>query len=66
MKLIFMGTPLLAVPFLQELQRDHEIALVVTQPDSAVGRSKTPQPSPVKAHAFATRFRAGAAAARAR
>ncbi len=52
MKLIFMGTPLLAVPFLQELQRDHEIAIVVTQPDSAVGRSKTPQPSPVKAHAL--------------
>lgn len=52
MKLIFMGTPLLAVPFLETLQRDHEIALVVTQPDSAVGRSKTPQPSPVKAHAL--------------
>ena len=48
MKLIYMGTPALAVPPLEVLAREHEIALVVTQSDKPVGRSKTPQPSPVK------------------
>jgi methionyl-tRNA formyltransferase len=52
MKLIFMGTPALAVPSLEMLHAEHEIILVVTQPDKPVGRSKTPQPSPVKTWAL--------------
>lgn len=38
MKIAFMGTPALAVPCLDALARDHEIAVVVTQPDKIGGR----------------------------
>ena len=38
MKIIFMGTPALAVPCLDALARDHEILAVVTQPDKLGGR----------------------------
>lgn len=43
-----MGTPGLAVPPLQALAAEHDIALVVTQPDKPAGRSKQPVASPVK------------------
>ncbi|HEX8552735.1 MAG TPA: methionyl-tRNA formyltransferase [Abditibacteriaceae bacterium] len=52
MKLIFMGTPALAVPSLEMLHAEHEILCVVTQPDKPAGRSKTPQPSAVKTWAL--------------
>lgn len=52
MKMIFMGTPALAVPSLQLLHAEHEIVCVVTQPDKPTGRSKTPQPSAVKTWAL--------------
>lgn len=52
MKLIFMGTPALAVPSLEMLHAEHEILCVVTQPDKPVGRSKVPQPSAVKTWAL--------------
>ena len=52
MKTIFMGTPDFAVATLEALvQKGHEIAAVVTQPDKAVGRSKALKPSPVKERA---------------
>ncbi len=38
MKIAFMGTPALAVPCLDALAKQHEIAVVVTQPDKIGGR----------------------------
>jgi methionyl-tRNA formyltransferase len=49
MKLIFCGTPQFAVPTLEALlAADHEIALVVTQPDRPVGRDRQLTAPPVK------------------
>lgn len=45
---VFYGTPAEAVPALAALCTRAEVPLVVTQPDRARGRSKRPQPSPVK------------------
>lgn len=47
-RVVFLGTPKAAVPTLQALAREHEVVLVVTQPDRAKGRSGTPSPPPVK------------------
>jgi methionyl-tRNA formyltransferase len=52
MKLIFMGTPALAVPALEALCTEHEIALVVTQPDKPAGRGKQVSASAVKTFAL--------------
>ena len=38
MRIIFLGTPEFAVPTLEALAREHEIALVVAQPDKRAGR----------------------------
>ena len=38
MRLIFFGTPEFAVPSLEALSREHDIALVVAQPDKPAGR----------------------------
>lgn len=50
MKLGFMGTPLFALPSLRALAAcpEHELALVVCQPDKPRGRSKEPVAPPVK------------------
>lgn len=49
MKVIFMGTPDIAVPALEEIiAAGHEVILVVSQPDKAVGRSKALKYTPVK------------------
>lgn len=49
MKIVFFGTPDFAVNALQALlQEGHTVTAVVTQPDKAKGRSKTPVFSPVK------------------
>lgn len=49
MKLVFCGTPAFAVPTLKAvLDAGHEVSLVITQPDRAVGRSKAIEPTPVK------------------
>jgi methionyl-tRNA formyltransferase len=46
MRIIFFGTPDFAVPSLEALVREHEIALVVTQPDKPAGRGmKLAQPA---------------------
>src|ERR1035437_9571819 len=49
MKLVFCGTPRFAVQTLEALcAADHEIALVVTQPDRPVGRDRQLTAPPVK------------------
>jgi len=48
MKLLFFGTPDFAVPSLQALQASrHEIVLVISRPDKAVGRKKILTPPPI-------------------
>ncbi|MFY7066844.1 methionyl-tRNA formyltransferase [Nocardiopsis changdeensis] len=48
MKLVFAGTPQVAVPSLQALiDSDHEVAAVVTRPDARSGRGRKVSPSPV-------------------
>jgi methionyl-tRNA formyltransferase len=57
-KLVFFGTPADAVPALEALHAaDHEVALVVTQPDRRRGRGSEPSPSPVRAAAEALGLR---------
>jgi methionyl-tRNA formyltransferase len=48
MRLVFLGTPDDAVPALRALAAEHDVALVVTQPDRRRGRGRAPTPSPVK------------------
>ncbi len=49
MRLVFCGTPRFAVPTLEALlAAGHEIALVVTQPDRPVGRTKEPNAPAVR------------------
>ena len=48
MRVVFMGTPTFAVPILEELIKNYEVVLVVTQPDKEVGRKKILTPSPIK------------------
>ncbi|WP_417018259.1 methionyl-tRNA formyltransferase [Anaerotignum sp.] len=52
MRVIFMGTPDFAVPSLEALLTQHEVVLVVTQPDKPKGRGKKMVPTPVKACAL--------------
>ncbi|OOC53120.1 MULTISPECIES: methionyl-tRNA formyltransferase [Nocardiopsis] len=48
MKLVFAGTPQVAVPSLRALlDSDHEVAAVVTRPDSRSGRGRRVSASPV-------------------
>lgn len=57
MKIIFMGTPLAAVPSLERLVSDgHDIAAVYTQPDRPWGRGNKITFSPVKESALAHGF----------
>lgn len=55
MRVVFLGTPDVAVPSLQALLDAHdvEVAAVVTNPDRPRGRSRQPQPPPVKVAAQA-------------
>lgn len=53
MKLVFMGTPLFAVPSLRALvEAGHEVAAVFTQPDKPKNRGMKFQPTPVKEYAM--------------
>lgn len=47
-RIAFMGTPEFAVPLLAVCHDLGEVVLVVTQPDRPKGRSREPQPPPVK------------------
>lgn len=54
LSIVYMGTPLFAVPALRMLhQEGHPIMGVFTQPDRPRGRGHRLQPSPVKAEALA-------------
>lgn len=48
MRTVFLGTPEAAVPSLGALASISEVLAVFTQPDRPRGRSRTPQPTPVK------------------
>ncbi|HXG84918.1 MAG TPA: methionyl-tRNA formyltransferase [Pyrinomonadaceae bacterium] len=53
MRIVFMGTPLAAVPSLEQLLSDgHEIAAVWTQPDRPAGRGNRLRMPPVKEFAL--------------
>src|SRR5665648_753374 len=53
MKIIFMGTPVFAVPTLEILAKSrHEVCYVFTQPDKAKGRGKKIQFTAVKEKAI--------------
>ncbi len=47
-KVVFMGTPLFAVPILEKLIEETNVILVVTQPDKCVGRHQEVIKSPIK------------------
>ncbi len=52
MRIIFLGSPVFALPSLEALRAaGHEIALVVTQPDRPAGRGRKTTPPPVAAYA---------------
>ncbi len=55
MRIVFLGTPEAAVPSLEALVAadDIDVAAVITNPDRAKGRSRTPVPPPVKVAAEA-------------
>lgn len=54
MRVVFMGTPDFAVPCLEKIiEKGHEVALVVTQPDKPKGRGKNLCYPPVKECALA-------------
>lgn len=48
MRILFAGTPEIAVPSLQAVAREFEVAAVLTNPDKRKGRSKKLIPPPVK------------------
>lgn len=53
MRVVFMGTPEIAVPPLKKiLLRSHEVCAVVTQPDRPSGRGHSRKPSSVKTFAL--------------
>ncbi len=52
-KIVFMGTPALAVPILNALVARHDVIAVYTQPDAPAGRGKALAESPVKQAALA-------------
>lgn len=55
MRLVFLGTPEIAVPSLEAVVRaGHDVRLVVSQPDRARGRGHKLQPTPI--HAAAERL----------
>lgn len=53
MRIVFLGTPALAVPTLAAVAARHDVAAVVCQPDRPQGRHGTPLAPPVKAWAEA-------------
>ncbi len=49
MRIVFMGSPVFAVPTLESLVREgHDVVAVYTQPDRPSGRGRTLTPPPVK------------------
>ena len=52
MRIVFMGTPEIAVPSLKAVAAAYDVTLVVTRPDAVRSRGKKLEPSPVKACAL--------------
>lgn len=52
MKILFAGSPEIAVPTLESISKDFEIVGVLTNPDSQQGRGKKLKPTPVKQKAL--------------
>ncbi len=52
MRILFAGSPQLAIPCLESVRARHEVAAVLTNPDRPAGRRGLPQPTPVKARAL--------------
>ncbi|MFC4452219.1 methionyl-tRNA formyltransferase [Deinococcus sonorensis] len=50
-RVAFFGSPAFAVPVLDAIRAEHEVVLVVAQPDKPVGRGLRLTPPPVAAHA---------------
>jgi len=50
-RLVFLGAGAFGIPSLEALAREHEIALVVTQPDRPAGRGKVLTPTAIAARA---------------
>ena len=48
MNIVFMGTPEFGATILQELVKEHNVVLAVTQPDKLVGRKREIEFSAVK------------------
>lgn len=58
MRVVFAGTPAIAVPSLHALlDAGFDVAAVLTQPDRPAGRGRAPRPSPVKEAATARGLR---------
>ncbi|HEX3469494.1 MAG TPA: methionyl-tRNA formyltransferase [Candidatus Elarobacter sp.] len=57
MKLLFFGTSEFAVPSLEAVAAEHDVAGVVTQPDRPAGRGHKPTATPVKRAALARGLR---------
>ncbi len=53
MRIVYFGTPALAVPTLAAVAAQHEVVAAVTQPDRPRGRSGKPEPPEVKVWAAA-------------
>lgn len=51
MRLVFLGAGAFGTPSLESLAREHDVALVVTQPDRPAGRGKVMTPTPVASRA---------------
>lgn len=47
MRLVFAGSPEVALPSLARLAAEHDVVAVVTRPDAPKGRSKRPEPTAV-------------------
>ncbi len=47
MRIVFAGTPAVAIPALRLLAAQHEIVAVITRPDAPLGRKRVLTPSPV-------------------
>jgi methionyl-tRNA formyltransferase len=57
MRILFAGTPALAVPSLEKLAHAHTLVGVLTSPDQPAGRGRACTPSPVKEAALALGLR---------
>ncbi len=53
-RIVFLGTPEAAIPTLDALSDEHDVGLVVTQPDRPKGRSGRPTPPRIKEFAIST------------